>query len=226
MAPQGSARLCKDEEYRAIMTHVATRDLVLGVVLAGGRSRRFQEEDKAFQTLAGRTLVERVVERALPQVARLIISANGDLARFGEMGVDAIIADNRTDREGPLAGVEAAIRWLETNNIGLPWVATFPVDGPFVPDDLVVRLLKPALECGAPMVASSLGRNHPTFGVWPVSVAENLRSYLSRSERDSIMSFVASQNGLSVAFAARSPDPFFNINSREELAEAEALISQ
>jgi molybdopterin-guanine dinucleotide biosynthesis protein A len=206
------------------MAHTGYRDSVLGVVLSGGRSRRFQEADKAFETLAGRTLVERVVERALPQVARLIISANGDLARYGGMGVDDVIIDHHPDREGPLAGVEAAIKWLETKECALPWVATFPVDGPFVPADLVVQLLERAEETGAPAVASSQGKDHPTFGIWPVGIAETLRSYLARKDRESILSFVASVNGASVAFEPRTPDPFFNINTREDLAQAEALI--
>ena len=206
------------------MTHTEYRDLVLGVVLAGGLSRRFRGADKAFQILAGRTLVERVVERALPQVARLIISANRDIEGFQGMGADEVIVDNRPDREGPLAGVEAAINWVEVREIALPWVATFPVDGPFVPNDLVVRLLERAAQSGTPAVASCQGQDHPAFGVWPVGIAGNLRSYLARKERESIMSFVASQNGSSVAFEARTPDPFFNINTREDLAQAEALL--
>jgi len=206
------------------MAQSGYRNLVLGVVLAGGRSRRFQEEDKAFQTLAGLTLVERVIERALPQVTSLLISANGDLSRYDGMGADDVIADNQPYRGGPLAGVEAAINWLEAKRIDSPWVATFPVDGPFVPKDLVFRLLEHAVESGAPAVASCQGRDHPTFGVWPVGLVGNLRSYLARKERDSIMAFVLSQNGLSVKFDARSPNPFFNINTREDLAEAEALI--
>jgi molybdopterin-guanine dinucleotide biosynthesis protein A len=206
------------------MANESCCDSVLGVVLAGGLSRRFLAGDKAFQRLAGRTLAERVVERASPQVARLIISANGDIDRYGTLGADAVIVDHRPDREGPLAGVEAAIDWLEREEMHLPWVASFPVDGPFAPEDLVIRLLAFIDGREVPAVASCQGHAHPTFGIWPVAVAGELRAYLALKERGSIMSFVESLNGVSVPFEARTPNPFFNINTREDLARAEALV--
>jgi molybdopterin-guanine dinucleotide biosynthesis protein A len=206
------------------MAYKSCRDSVLGVVLAGGRSRRFLGGDKAFQAIAGKTLAERVVERASHQVAKLIISANCDLGRYGALRADAVIVDHRPDREGPLAGIEAAIEWLEKEEIALPWVATFPVDGPFAPQDLVMRLLECVEDREVPAVASCQGKPHPTFGIWPVGVAGELRAYLALKERGSIMSFVESLNGMSVPFEAQTPDPFFNINTREDLARAEALL--
>lgn len=196
---------------------------VLGVILAGGQSRRFEGGDKAFQHLAGRSLIERVIDRAGPQVDQFIISTNADPSRYSNLGAAAVIADQVSGYQGPLAGLAAALSWLSTRELDIHWISTFPVDGPFLPGDLVDTLLRNAEPNGVPAVASYEGRAHPVFGVWPVGISKRLSDYLATSERESIMKFVTSQRGIFVEFSKRSPDPFFNVNTREDLSRAEEL---
>jgi molybdopterin-guanine dinucleotide biosynthesis protein A len=208
------------------MTRHGDHQSVLGVILAGGRSRRFDAEDKAFSLLAGKPMIQHVIDRAAPQVAGFVISSNAAPAPFSGLGAWAVVADATPRFQGPLAGLAAAIAWLSDRNPGIGWIATFPVDGPFLPTDMVEVLLEQALELVVPAVASSRGRIHPVFGVWPASIATALKHYLARERRESLIEFVASQRGIFVEFAAREPDPFFNVNTRADQERAETLIKE
>lgn len=196
---------------------------VLGVILAGGQSRRFEGGDKAFQILAGRDLIHRVADRVRPQVTELIVNTNDDPSKYRDLGASAIIADDVSGYQGPLAGLAAAIRWLENRQSDIAWSATFPVDCPFLPENLVETLMPVAMANDVPVAASCLGRVHAVVGVWPVGIERSLRDYLAEDKRGPVQEFLVSQKGIIVEFPERSPDPFFNINTREDLLRAEKL---
>ncbi|NBT30978.1 MAG: molybdenum cofactor guanylyltransferase MobA [Rhodobacteraceae bacterium] len=192
-----------------------SQSLPPAVILAGGLSRRMGGGDKCLQHLAGRPILSHVMGRFSPQVGALALNANGDPSRFDQFDL-TVLADPLPDYPGPLAGVLAAMEWAARS--GAPRVVTVSADVPFLPNDLVARLT--ALGPTA-CYARSYGREHPTIGVWPVSAAEGLRDYLMARNRR-VLRWVQSLDAQPVDFTG-NPDPFLNINTPEDLANATRL---
>ncbi len=189
---------------------------MLGVILAGGLARRMGGGDKPLRMLGGRPMLAHVIERLRPQVAGLVINANGDPARFAGFGVP-VVADDVPDHPGPLAGILAGLAWAA--RAGFSAVVTVPGDSPFVPEDLVVRLVA----AGPLACARSGGFAHPPVGVWPVALAEDLRAAVLAGERK-IDRWTARHGVVEVTWDDAGGDPFFNANTPEELAEAEKAL--
>ncbi len=195
-----------------------------GVVLAGGLSRRMGGGDKALKLLAGKTILERVIARALPQVAALVLNANGDASRFARYGLP-VVADSVAGFAGPLAGVLAGLDWAAQAVPGASHVASFATDAPFFPPDLVERLEEAVRDGKHDLAcAASGGREHPVFGLWPVALREDLRQALVKGTRK-VDLWTARFRLARVEFPARPYDPFFNVNSPEDLAEAERIAA-
>ncbi len=202
---------------------MSAADSVLGVLLAGGRARRMGGGDKGFRRLAGRPLMDHVVDRARPQVTRLLINAGGDAARFDAYGLP-VAADVVDGFAGPLAGVLTGLEWAAAQAPDLPWVATFATDAPFLPTDLVERLLAAALSAASDLAcATSQGRAHPVFGLWPVAMKDDLRRALVDEDVRKIDVFTARHRMIHVDFPVGEVDPFFNVNTPDDLTQAETL---
>lgn len=197
---------------------------VAGVVLAGGLSRRMGGGDKSLKLLAGKTILERVIARSRPQVAALVLNANGDASRFARYGLP-VVADSVAGFAGPLAGVLAGLDWAAAQAPGATHVASFATDAPFFPPDLVQRLEEAVRDGKHDLAcAASNGREHPVFGLWPVALREDLRQALSSGLRK-VDLWTARFRLARVEFPAQPYDPFFNVNSPEDLAEAERIAS-
>ena len=198
---------------------------VLGVLLAGGQARRMGGGDKGLSVLGGRPLMERIIERARPQVRTLVINANGDAGRFAEFDLP-VVPDVIEGFAGPLAGVLTGLEWAIEE---APWaecVATFTADAPFVPLDMVERFAAAMEKNGADLAcAKSAGRTHPVFGLWPVRLAGNLRRAMIDEDMRKIDRWTARYKLIEVDFSTDPFDPFFNINTPEHLAEAERLLT-
>lgn len=196
---------------------------IIGGILAGGQGRRMPGIDKPFAELAGLPLISHVIARLAQQTETVIINANGGSERFLRFGLD-VIPDQIDGFRGPLAGVHALMQ--QANIIGAGHVLVAPADTPFLPSDLLERLLMAADEQETVRVASSHGRRHPVVALWPVSLASDLADYLITSED---LSMVAYLRRVAVAEAdftgSEGLDPFFNINAPEDLARAEMMIS-
>ena len=196
---------------------------VAGVVLAGGLSRRMGGGDKSLKILAGKTILERVIARAKPQVAALVLNANGDASRFAAYGLP-IAADSIAHFAGPLAGVLAGLDWAVKSVPGARYVASFATDAPFFPTDLVARLMAAVVDGKHDLAcAASNGREHPVFGLWPVNLREDLRQALAGGTRK-VDIWTARHRLARVEFPALPYDPFFNVNSPEDLTEAATII--
>jgi len=179
--------------------------------------------DKSLMQLGGRTILDHVVERVRPQVAELLINANGDPARFADFKLP-VVADVVPDFAGPLAGVLTGMGWVADNAAEVPWLASFATDAPFLPLDLVARMLAAIDKAGAEMAcATSAGRAHPVFGIWPVRLRDELRRAMEDEEIRKIDHWTARYKIVHVAFDGPEVDPFFNVNRPENLAEAEAM---
>ncbi|MBR0669867.1 molybdenum cofactor guanylyltransferase MobA [Neoroseomonas soli] len=195
----------------------------LGCVLAGGLARRMGGGDKPLRLLGGKPMLDHALDRLSPQVAAMVINANGDPARFAGYGLP-VVADGLPDYPGPLAGILAALDWAAAKRPDLPWVASVPGDSPFIPLDLVARLHAAREEAGVPLAcARSAGQAHPPVGLWPVALREDLRAALTGGERK--IDRWTARHGCAHADWPDSPvDPFFNANSPAELEAAQALL--
>lgn len=199
---------------------------VCGVVLAGGLARRMGGGDKALVRLGGETLLGRVIARLRPQVAALAINANGDPGRFAGFGLP-VIPDPVEGFAGPLAGVLAGLLWARAAAPRCPWLVSVATDAPFLPCDLVARLLDAITRDGADMAcAASAGRRHPVFGLWPVRLADDLARAVRDEGLRKVDVWTARYRLAVAAFPAEPVDPFFNANRPEDLAEAEAMLAR
>jgi molybdenum cofactor guanylyltransferase len=198
---------------------------VVGLLLAGGQSRRMGGGDKALRMLAGQTFLARIIERLRPQVAALVLNANGDPARFAGFGLP-IVADGVADFAGPLAGVLAGLDWAAARWPDCSHVASVATDAPFLPKDLVPRLATALAAAGADLAcAASGGRVHPVFGLWPVRLREDLRQALVAEHIRKVDLWTARHTLVTVPFADRPVDPFFNANRPEDLDAAAMLVA-
>ena len=196
---------------------------VVGVILAGGQSRRMGGGDKILRLVGGRSILDRVIERLRPQVSRLVLNANGDPERFAANGLP-VVADTVPGFPGPLAGVLAGLDWVAAEMPEAVWIVTVAADVPFLPFDLVSRLVH-AAEQGAELVsAASRGQTHPVIGLWPIGLREDLRRALVREGAHSVSGWTSSRRLAIVDFPAVSVDPFFNVNTPDDLAAAERLL--
>ena len=198
------------------------------VILAGGKASRMGGADKAFLPLAGKPLLAHVVARLAPQVSDIVISANGDLARFTSFGLP-VIADSLGEFAGPLAGLLAGLEWFAKNRPDISYVVSVPTDTPFLPADLVARFLAARFDAGRPLVARSESGVHPVIGLWPVEMAQDLRKALNEGVRK-VGAWTELQSAIEVTFpleevGGKPLDSFFNINRPEDLAKAEALLN-
>ena len=199
---------------------------VIGLVLAGGQSRRMGGGDKALRLVGGVSLLERVIERLRPQVGAVVINANGDPARFAKFGVP-VVPDSVPDFAGPLAGVLAGLDWTAAHHSDCLLVASVASDAPFLPVDLVARMAGELAGANAELAcAASAGRAHPVFGLWPVGLCENLRRALVEEGIRKVDQWTARHRIVTVPFPDEPADPFFNANRPEDLATAERLLHQ
>ena len=203
---------------------------IAGVILAGGLSRRMGGGDKALRSLGGRPVLAHVIARARAQVGPLVLNANGDPARFADFGLP-VAPDLVEGFAGPLAGVLTGLAWAEAEAPGCDWLASFACDAPFLPEDLVARLLAAVEAEGAELAcAASRGRSHPVFGLWPVRLRAELEAAMRDEEIRKVDVWTARYRLATVDFPevetpAGTLDPFFNANRPEDLDEAERLAA-
>jgi len=198
----------------------------VGALLAGGRARRMGGGDKALCAVGGQSILSRVAERLAPQCAGLVLSANGDPARFASLGWP-VAADDPPGFAGPLAGILAALDWTAANRPDALWVASAATDAPFLPRDLVARLHLAREEAGALVAcAASGGRRHPVIALWPVGLRADLRRALVEEGERKVERFAARWPLAVVEWPVSPVDPFFNANTPADLAEAERLAAR
>ncbi len=191
----------------------------LGVILAGGQATRMGGGDKGLLPLGGSTILSRVIDRLEPQVAGLALNANGDPARFADLDMP-MVADSIGGFAGPLSGVLAGMDWAAGQ--GASHIVTAAADTPFFPCDLVPQLMLAAERAGADMaLAATPGGRHPTFGLWPVALRDDLRRALEDGLRKVVL--WTDKHGCGMA-EFPNDDAFFNVNTPDDLARAEAML--
>ena len=198
---------------------------IQGVLLAGGLARRMGGGDKPMRTIGGRTILDRVIARLQPQCDGLLLNANGDPARFAAFGLP-VIPDGVADFPGPLAGILAGLDWAAANRPEVKWILSAAADCPFLPRDLVARLVAALREENAELaVATSDGQSHPVIGLWSVVLREQLRHALVVEDIRKIDRWTARYKLVTVTWPVQPLDPFFNANTMDDIAEAERLAA-
>ncbi|MGV2052126.1 molybdenum cofactor guanylyltransferase MobA [Agrobacterium sp. 22-209-1] len=197
-----------------------------GLVLAGGLSRRMGS-NKAMVQLGDTPLISHVINRIARQVSDVTINAaNGWAENFGL----PLLRDTLSGHAGPLAGILAGMRHFQHRESAISHFLTAPADSPFFPNDLVARLCE-HLSDDAIVIAASSGQLHPVFALWPVALADDLEDWLKNDENRRIRAYLARHVTIGVAFppletAKGSLDPFFNINTPDELALARSYLEK
>ena len=195
---------------------------ILGVILAGGLSTRMGGGDKSLMPLAGRPLMAHVIERLKPQVDDMVINANGDPLRLAQFELP-VVADSIDGFAGPLAGILAGMDYAAQH--GHSKILVVAADTPFFPKDLANWLFEGCYNINIAKTASDSDRHnlHPTFGLWDVTLRDELRFALENDMRK-VMGFVKQHEWRGVEWVADGHDPFFNVNTPEDMAQAELII--
>ncbi len=206
--------------------HMTLRPKIAGVVLAGGRATRMGGGDKTLLDLGGRPILAHVVARLSPQVDALVLNANGDPARFAAFGLD-VVPDTVEGFAGPLAGILAGMDWAAARGHDL--LASAAGDTPFFPETLVADLRAVMERDGTPLAMAmtpdperGLSR-HPTFGLWSVSLRDDLRAALEAGQRK-VIEWTEPRGCAKAVFDGDYP--FFNVNTPEDLARAHELMAE
>lgn len=194
----------------------------VGMILAGGLSRRLGGGDKALRRIGGEILLARIARCLTPQVSVLLLNANGPAERFGLPL--PVVPDELPDTPGPLAGILAGLDHVARAFPGEPFLLTVPADCPFLPNDLAARLAGAAGTAGAAYAASG-GRPHPVVGLWRVAAREDLRALLVAEGERRVDRWIERCGAVPVEWPAAPFDPFFNVNTPDDLAEAERLAA-
>jgi molybdenum cofactor guanylyltransferase len=190
---------------------------ILGAIIAGGQSLRMGAREKTFLTLAGKSILAHVIERVAPQVDQLVINANGDTSRFGKFGL-TVIPDVLTTLTTPLAGLHAALGFAK--RAGAEMLVTVPSDTPFLPADLVGRLLEHG---GNAAIAASGRQEHYIVGAWKPELLDDLGAAIAQDNLFRVKDWVQRISAQVVRWPTDPFDPFFNVNTPEDLQRAEQI---
>ena len=207
----------------------------VGIILAGGQATRMGGGDKCLRLIGGQSILTRVIARLSPQVDSLALNANGNPARFGAFNLP-VVGDSVEGFPGPLAGVLAGLDWAAEQ--GAQTIVTVAADTPFFPEDLVPRLQLCAEGMNDPLVLAatpkgaartkSMSRSglirHPTFGLWPVALREDLRTAINEGV-SKVVIWTERHGGRECVFPTDRGDPFFNVNTPEDLEQAEGMVA-
>ena len=199
---------------------------VAGVILAGGKSTRMGGVDKALVEVGGKPMITHAVARLKRQTPTLAINSNNPESDYSKYRLP-VISDGFEDRLGPLAGVLAGLKWAAKK--GCPLVVTAAGDTPFFPIDLVERLHAAIKDSELP-IALAATRNqvarlvrHPTFGLWPTRLADDLEEALVGGVRK-VVHWTDRHGAATVEFPCGEYDPFFNINTPEDVDRANSML--
>ncbi|MDI7863849.1 molybdenum cofactor guanylyltransferase MobA [Rhizobiaceae bacterium n13] len=195
------------------------------VILAGGRSSRMGA-NKALVPFGRQPLLDHIIDRLRLQVSAIVINA---VPGWAEDRGFPVVPDSLPDQPGPLAGVLAGLRHARSAYPDVTHLLSVPADSPFFPADLAARLSQVLDDTDTIAIAASDGREHPVFGLWPVSIADDLAAWLAQEENRRVRSFLARHRLREVLFplidTPHGPlDPFFNINTPDDLSRARLFL--
>jgi len=188
------------------------------LIMIGGQSRRMGGGIKSFIELDGKSIFDRIITIIKPQIKKIIISCNTEEPKLKKYQFP-IIKDLKEGYLGPLAGIHSGMQWLKKNEPEVKWLITIPGDTPFIPMDLIFRFKDKMSSDLKIIIAKSQNKTHPIIGAWNTCLFENLEEKLNKGIRK-IMSWAELHPLDFVNYTIEKYDPFFNINTKEDIDEA------
>ena len=190
---------------------------ILGVVLAGGKSQRFGE-DKSQVKLGDKLLIDYILSEIIDEFNEVLVVSNNQI-NFKESKKISLIEDFKKDL-GPLGGVLTAMKWVKDNNKDYQWISTFPVDTPFFKNQILKDFLnKINIDEGKLFFIKSNNTRHNIFGLWSIDLMDKLEEDLDKGERK-VEVWANSIGVKNINMKFENKDPFFNINTKEDLKKA------
>jgi len=195
---------------------------ILGAILAGGQSRRMGK-DKLFLELNNKKLIEHTIDKVRKYLKEIIIITNQNNKFFSKNNLTTV-KDCIKGQLGPLVGILTAMKWAKENLTNCSWIATFPCDTPFFPESIIANFIQESKkEESLLLCASSHGRKHNIFGLWSLDLYDKLRDDLINSKVRKVQNWTEKNKIKNLEFKFKDYDPFFNINTLEDLKFAKKL---
>jgi len=199
-----------------------SEDNILGAILAGGQSKRMGE-DKLFLELNNKKLIEHTIDKVKKYLKKTIIITNHDNKFFFENNL-ITVKDCVEGQLGPLVGILTAMKWAKENLSKCSWIATFPCDTPFFPESIIKSFIEESEKKESLILcASSHGRKHNIFGLWSLDLYDKLKDDLINKKVRKVQDWTEKNKIKNLEFEFKDYDPFFNINTSEDLEFAKKL---
>ena len=195
---------------------------ILGAILAGGQSKRMGK-DKLFLELNNKKLIEHTLDKVKKYLKKIIIITNQDNKFFFENNLTTV-KDCVEGQLGPLVGILTAMKWAKENLSKCSWIATFPCDTPFFPESIIKSFIEESEKKESLILcASSHGRKHNIFGLWSLDLYDKLKDDLINKKVRKVQDWTEKNKIKNLEFEFKDYDPFFNINTKEDLEFAKQL---
>jgi len=199
-----------------------SEDNILGAILAGGQSKRMGK-DKLFLELNNKKLIEHTIDKVKKYLKKVIIITNQDNEFFSKNNLTAV-KDCIEGQLGPLVGILTAMKWAKENLSKCSWIATFPCDTPFFPESIIKSFIEESEKKESLILcASSHGRKHNIFGLWSLDLYDKLKDDLINKKVRKVQDWTEKNKIKNLEFEFKDYDPFFNINTKEDLEFAKKL---
>ena len=196
---------------------------ILGAILAGGQSKRMGK-DKLFLKLNNKMLIEYTIDKVNKYLKNVIIITNQKNEFFLKKNL-ITVEDCIKGQLGPLVGILTAMKWAKENLKECSWIATFPCDTPFFPETIIQKFIEKSKEKDSLLLcASSHGRKHNIFGLWSIELYEKLQDDLINKKIRKVQDWIEKNEITNVEFNFKEYDPFFNINTLDDLEAAKKII--
>jgi len=195
---------------------------ILGAILAGGKSTRMGK-DKLFLELDNKKLIEHTIDKVKKYLKQLIVVTNQNNEFFSKNNL-TVVKDCIEGQLGPLVGILTAMEWAKQNSKKYSWVATFPCDTPFFPETIIKSFIKESERKDSLILcASSHGRKHNIFGLWSLALYDKLKDDLVNNKIRKVQDWTEKNKIKNLEFKFEDYDPFFNINTKDDLEFAKKL---
>ena len=198
---------------------------ILGAILAGGQSKRMGK-DKLFLEFNNKKLIEHTIDKVKKYLKKVIIITNQDNEFFSKNNLTTV-KDCIEGQLGPLVGILTAMKWAKENLSKCSWIATFPCDTPFFPESIIKSFIEESKKKESLILcASSHGRKHNIFGLWSLDLYDKLKNDLINKKIRKVQDWTEKNKIKNLEFKFIDYDPFFNINTEEDLAFAKKLSTK
>jgi len=195
---------------------------ILGSILAGGKSKRMGE-DKLFLNLNNKALIEHTIDKVKKYLNEFIVITNQENKFFEKRNLKTV-KDCISGQLGPLVGILTAMKWARENSSKYSWIASFPCDTPFFPESIILKFIEESKKKESLILsATSHGRKHNIFGLWSLDLYDKLYNDLVSNKVRKVQDWTSANNIKNLEFEFKDYDPFFNINTNEDLEFAKKL---